>query len=108
MRAPHARDRYCTRAKAQMVGAASLHETQVVGVVDDAGEISVLVIDANRHDVKPVPQLAIERVHRYGTRLRIAASQCLPSNAFGEIAARSISSRQRTLTSILSGSERGT
>jgi hypothetical protein len=51
---------------------------------------------------------AIGSVQRQGTRLRIAASQFLPSNGFGAIAARSTSSRQRTLMSILSGSERGT
>src|SRR5262245_4137492 len=94
--------------QAQMVGAASLHETQIVGVIDDARKVRVLVIDANRHDMTAVPQFAIERIHRQGTRVRIAPSQFLPSNCFGEIAARSISSRQRTLTSILSGSERGT
>src|SRR5262249_61919557 len=72
------------------------------------GKIGVLVVDANGHDVTAIPQLAVGRIHRHGTRVRIAASQSLPSNGFGEIAARSISSRQRTLTSILSGSERGT
>src|SRR5262249_38524822 len=94
--------------QAQMIGAAPLHEAQISSVIDDAGKVGVLVIDANEHDVTAISQLAVERLHRHGTRVRIAASQSLPSNGFGEIAARSISSRERTLTSILSGSERGT
>src|SRR4029434_9307550 len=94
--------------QAQMISAAALHETQVVGVIDDPGKIGVLVVDPNGHDVTAVPQFAIKRIHRGGTRARIDASQFLPSNGFGEIAARSMSSMQRTFTSILSGSERGT
>ena len=46
--------------------------------------------------------------YRHGTGICIAASQFFPSKVFGTIAERSIPSRQRTLTSILSGSERGT
>src|SRR5262249_44946048 len=94
--------------KAQMIGAAALHEAQIGGVIDDAGKVGVLVIDANGHDVTAIPQLAVERVHRHGTRSPIATSQLLLSNGVGEIEARSTSSRQRTLTSILSGSERRT
>jgi hypothetical protein len=37
--------------QAQMIGAAALHEAQISGVIDDAGKIRVLVIDANGHDV---------------------------------------------------------
>src|SRR5262249_10863327 len=92
----------------QIVRAAALHETQIIGVVDDAGKVGVLVVNPHRHDVAAGANLAVERVHRQGTRWRIAASQFFPSNCFGAIADRSISSRQRTLTSILSGSERGT
>src|SRR6516165_1099625 len=94
--------------QAQMIGAPALHEAQISGVIDDAGKIGVLVIDANGHDVTAAPNFAVESVHRHGTRLRIAASQFLPLNGRGEIALRSMSSRQRALTSILSGSERGT
>src|SRR5262245_34837532 len=94
--------------QAQVVGAALIDEASTGGAIDAHGKVGVLVKDTNGHDVTAIPQLAVERVHRNGTRAPIAASQCLPSNGFGEIAARSISSRQRTLTSILSGSERGT
>ena len=38
----------------QVVGAAALHEAQIAGVIDDAGEIRVLVIDAHRHHVAAV------------------------------------------------------
>src|SRR5262249_3314847 len=47
--------------QAQEVGAAALHEAQIVGVIDDAGEIGVLVVDAHRHDVAAVADLAVER-----------------------------------------------
>src|SRR5262249_61475648 len=94
--------------EAEMSGAAALQEARMGGVIGDPGKVGGLVMDANGHDGSAIPQRAVERVHRDGTRAPIAASQCLPSNGFGEIAARSISSRQRTLTSILSGSERGT
>src|SRR5207244_6182441 len=94
--------------EAQMIGAAALHEAQIGGVIDDSGKVGVLVIDANGHDMTAIAQLAVERVHRNGTGAPIAASQFLPSNGFGKLPARSMSSRQRTLTSILSGSERGT
>ena len=49
-----------------------------------------------------------EPIHRHDTPPIIACSQCLPSNVPIVSADRSTSSRQRTLTSILSGSERGT
>jgi hypothetical protein len=43
-----------------MIGAAALHEAQVVGVIDDAGEIRVLVIDADLHVMATVADFAIE------------------------------------------------
>src|SRR5262249_592024 len=55
-----------------------------------------------RHQAADVPG------QRHGTFCCIAASQCWPSKNFGLSAPRSMSSRQRALTSILSGSERGT
>src|SRR5262249_60248737 len=94
--------------QAQIVRAPALHETQIIGVIDDAGKVGVLVVDPHRHDVAAVANLAVESVHRQGTRSCIAASQFFPSNRFGVIALRSTSSRQRTLTAILCGSERGT
>ena len=137
--------------QAQMIGASALHEAQIIGVIDDAGKIGVLVIDPDGHDVPAgvdfavkkgrerahsnltlrftlfaAPQLrsraddarrhvmaaaaifAIECIHRPDARCSAAASQFLPSNGFGASSATSISSRQRALTSILSGSERGT
>jgi protein tyrosine phosphatase (PTP) superfamily phosphohydrolase (DUF442 family) len=51
---------------------------------------------------------ALSARQHHGTSFSIAASQCRPSKYFGLIAARSISSMQRALTSILSGSDRGT
>jgi protein tyrosine phosphatase (PTP) superfamily phosphohydrolase (DUF442 family) len=45
---------------------------------------------------------------RHGTSSRIDSSQWRPSKYFSSSAARSMSSMQRALTSILSGSERGT
>ena len=46
--------------QAQMVGAAALHEAQIVGVIDDAGKIRVLVIDADLHVMAAVADLAVE------------------------------------------------
>ena len=34
----------------QIIGAAALHVAQVVGVIDDAGEVGVLVVDADRRE----------------------------------------------------------
>src|SRR5262245_61993072 len=48
------------------------------------------------------------RSHRPTPAAASSHSQCLPSKDFGFSAVRSISSMQRALTSILSGSERGT
>ena len=42
------------RAGADQFGAPALHEAQIGGVIDDAGKIGVLVIDADRHDVAAV------------------------------------------------------
>ena len=95
--------------QAQVVGAAALHEAQIAGVIDDAGKIGVLVIDADRLVVPPAADFAVEGgVHRQGTRRPMACSQLRPSNCFTGSAATSTPSRQRALTSILSGSERGT
>ena len=44
----------------QMIGAAALHEAQIVGVIDDAGKIGVLVIDADLHVMAAVADLAVE------------------------------------------------
>src|SRR5262249_19451465 len=49
--------------QAQIIGARPLHETQVVGVIDDAGEIGVLVIDPHRHDMAAVTNLTVEGHH---------------------------------------------
>src|SRR5581483_6850117 len=94
--------------QAQIIGAAALHEAQVAGVIDDAGKIRVLVIDAHLLVVAAAADFAVERAHRHGTLPPIASSQCWPSNVLTDSAARSMPSMQRTLTSILSGSERGT
>ena len=44
----------------QMVGAPALHEAQIIGVIDDAGKIRVLVIDADLHVMAAVADLAVE------------------------------------------------
>src|SRR6516164_6998015 len=95
----------------QIIRPRPFHEAQVVGVIDDAGEIGVLIIDAHDEDVAPIANLAVKRngaSYFHGTRPAIDCSQFLPSNVCGLIVATSTSSRQRTFTSILSGSERGT
>src|SRR5205085_10658159 len=94
--------------KPQIVGASALHETQIACVIHEAREVSVLVVDAHRHHVAAVTNFAVEADHRQGTCCCIAASQLRPSNSLSLIAFKSMPSRQRTLTSILSGSERGT
>src|SRR6202008_3634407 len=40
-----------------------LHEAKIVGVIDDAGEIGVLVIDPHRHHVAALANLAVEGSH---------------------------------------------
>src|ERR1700751_5930823 len=44
----------------QMIGAPALHEAQIIGVIDDAGKNSVLVIDADLHVMAAVPDLAVK------------------------------------------------
>ena len=44
----------------QIVGAAALHEAQIARVIDDAGEVGVLVIDPHRHHVAAVADFAVE------------------------------------------------
>ena len=46
--------------QAQIIGAAALHEAQIIGVIDDAGEIGVLVIDPHRHEVAAASGFAVE------------------------------------------------
>jgi hypothetical protein len=47
--------------QAQVVGAAPLHEAEVVRVIDDAGEVRVLVIDTHLHEVASVADDAVKR-----------------------------------------------
>ena len=44
----------------QMIGAPALHEAQIIGVIDDAGKIGVLVVDADLHVMAAVADLAVE------------------------------------------------
>ena len=37
-----------------MIGAAPFHEPQIVGVIDDAGEIRILVVNPHRHQMTTV------------------------------------------------------
>src|SRR5262249_49487984 len=54
-RQPHARF-------AEELGAAALHVAQIVGVIDDAGQIGVFVVDAQRQDMR----LALEAAETRG------------------------------------------
>src|SRR4029079_19386404 len=93
----------------QIIRAAALHETQIACVIDDAGEIRVFVVDADGLMMPAVANFSVERIaHRHGTSFCIACSQCCPSKDRTESEDRSMPSRHRTFTSILSGSERGT
>ena len=50
-----------TRADpAHVLGAPALHEAQKAGVIDDAGEVGVLIIDPDRQDVPAAADLAAE------------------------------------------------
>ena len=44
----------------QMIGPSALHEAQIIGVIDDAGKIGVLVIDPDLHVMAAVADLAVE------------------------------------------------
>jgi hypothetical protein len=44
-----------------MIGASALHEAQIIGVIDDAGKIGVLVIDPDGHDVPAGVDFAVKR-----------------------------------------------
>jgi len=46
--------------EAQIVGAPALHEAQIAGVIDDAGEIRVLVVDTHRQNVPAIAEFAGE------------------------------------------------
>src|SRR5690606_27916206 len=74
--------------QAQTVGAAALHEAQAIGVIDDAGEIRVLVIDADLHDMAAVADRAVERG-------RIRASSSPPPNSLSCAGSRVGSARPR-------------
>src|SRR5262249_46754923 len=94
--------------KPQVVGAPALHEAQIACVIHKPGKIGVLIINPHAHHMSTVTDFAVEAAHRQGTSCCIAASQFRPSNSLISIAFKSMLSRQRALTSILSGSERGT
>ncbi len=51
----------------QVVGAPALHEAQVAGVIDDAGEIGVLVINAHLLQVAAVADFTVEGIHGRST-----------------------------------------
>src|SRR5258708_33527171 len=65
-----------------MIGASALHETQIVGVIDDPGKIGVLVIDADLHVMAAVADHAVEGglslTHRGRRRGGTLASGCVP------------------------------
>ena len=46
-----------------MVGTPALHVAQKIGVIDAAGEIGVLVIDADGEEVPAIANLAIKGMH---------------------------------------------
>ena len=39
--------------QAQIIGAPALHVAQIIGVIDDAGEVGVLIVDAHGENVPP-------------------------------------------------------
>src|SRR5882757_9422751 len=49
----------------QQLGAAALEEAQPIGVVDDAGRVSVLVINPQRQDMDALGKMAGRRPARY-------------------------------------------
>src|SRR4029079_16349524 len=72
--------------QAQMIGASALHEAQIIGVIDDAGKIGVLVIDPDGHDVPAGVDFAVkkgrERAHSNLTlRFTLFAAAQLRSRA---------------------------
>ena len=50
----------------QVIGAPALHVAQIIGVIDDAGEVGIFVVDAHGKKVSPVADLAIERNADHG------------------------------------------
>jgi hypothetical protein len=43
-----------------MIGPPALHEAQIIGMIDDAGKIGVLVVDADLHMVAAIADLAVK------------------------------------------------
>jgi hypothetical protein len=86
--------------QAEMIGAPALHEAQIIGVINDAGKIRVLVVDAELHVMAAVADLAVEgKVHcelsilcatkNGGGAVLARPAQCLPSlQVYGRLRAR--------------------
>ena len=74
--------------QAQIIGASALHVAQIIGVIDDAGEIGVFVIDADGHRVTAVAHspsrsgshAAADHAPRAGSRPPI---RCRPDGVLG-------------------------
>src|SRR5258706_16474001 len=86
-----------------MIGAAALHEAQVIGVIDDPGKIGVLVKDADLHVMAAVADHAVEGAlsltHRGRRRGGTLASGCVPPmRASRRAASRSTNAFNASLT----------
>src|SRR4051812_34208768 len=65
----------------QVVGSAALHEAQVVGVIHDAAEIGILVVDPDLHRVPAVADGAVEMAGQKRSRLAHGSSSAPPPNS---------------------------
>ena len=61
----------------QIIGAPALHVAQIIGVIDDAGEVGVLVIDAHGKEVAAVADFAVKRDtgHRFISTAPVPSSR---------------------------------
>src|ERR1700736_4819467 len=60
-----------------MIGAAPFHEPQIVGVIHDAGEIRILVVNPHRHQMTTVANRAVERYRSGIGHLRNSSSMSM-------------------------------
>src|SRR5690348_7744822 len=78
-----------------MIGASSLHEAQIVGVIDDPRKIRVLVIDPDLHVVTAVADRTIQMSGERRGRLAHESSSVPPPNNPNCAGSRAGSARPR-------------